>query len=843
MYKAIPTLILFTLFLTACNHPEEEQISGAFNAMQLFADSRAYPFDDIPSKGFFQAYEKALRDFPSDDGRADEPWKALGPMNIAGRALVVEINPQDNKTIYCGSASGGLWRSFNQGRGISWHKMPLGFPALGVSDISFAPNDSMTMFVSTGEVLNMNDAGNGAAYRPTRGTYGIGILKSTDGGETWTKSLDWAYEQKRGVWQVEVAPSNPNVVYAATTHGTYKSQDAGDTWSQVHDVPMGMDLVVHPTNEDIVFVGYGNLFSPSKGIYKTTDGGVSWEKAGSPIPTDFGGKIMLDIHEANPNLIYASIGNSTNSAEGYTWLCKSTDGGESWSVVNETDYSRFQGWFAHDVAIHPTNPNEIQCIGVEIWKSTNGGNTLTKKANGGVQMGQLPIGLPDGPSNYSHSDHHDVKYDITDPNIVYYANDGGIYVSEDGGETFESRNGGLNTTQFYNGLGVAQNYSGFCMGGLQDNSTVKYDNDPAWTRVIGGDGAWSAVNPFDHENNFGSWQRLNIMKHYGNNQYSNVGVPEIGNEITAFIAPFVISPSNPSIVYAGRSHLYKSADNGEFWEIMGGGNPINGDPIFAMEVSPTNENVLYFATAPLIQKPQVFVTTDGGITTKNITQNLPDRYINDITVNPEDPGHAFVTLGGFGSGHVYETTDYGDNWEDITYDLPDVPTSAVVVDPKFQTVYVGNDLGVYYKSLSGDLWNAYNEGIEDVTIVMDLKISDIDEKILVATHGAGVWENELIDVILDGTDDKKVNVQFASNVYPNPFSNSLTIELDESLQLQTVDVSIVDALGRSVYEEKNVNVIKDQLNIDNLGRLPVGSHTIRLETKEGIQARPIVKSQ
>jgi len=167
MNKLFPTFFLILFFLTACNDQKEEQISGAFDALQAFSASRAYPFQDVPNKGFFQAYEKAQRDFKTTDSRASEPWKALGPMNIAGRALCVEINPQNNQTIYSGSASGGLWRSFSQGRGVSWHKMPLGFPALGVSDVSFAPNDSMTMYVSTGEVLNMNDAGNGAAYRPT----------------------------------------------------------------------------------------------------------------------------------------------------------------------------------------------------------------------------------------------------------------------------------------------------------------------------------------------------------------------------------------------------------------------------------------------------------------------------------------------------------------------------------------------------------------------------------------------------------------------------------------------------------------------------------------------------
>jgi len=456
-------------------------------------------------------------------------------------------------------------------------------------------------------------------------------------------------------------------------------------------------------------------------------------------------------------------------------------------------------------------------------------------------MGQLPIGMPDGPDNYSHSDHHDVKYDLSNPNTVYYANDGGIYVSEDGGETFESRNGGLNTTQFYNGLGVAQSYSGFCMGGLQDNSTVKYDNDPAWTRVIGGDGAWSAVNPVDHELHFGSWQNLNIMKHSGNDNYYNVGVPNLNSDRTAFIAPFVIAPSVPSIMYAGRGHLYKSTDFGDFWEAMAGGGPINGDPIFAMEVSPTNANVLYFATAPFDERPEIFVTTNGGISVSNITQDLPDRFINDITVHPTNSARAYITLGGFGTSHVFETTNSGETWEDISFDLPDVPTSAVVVDDQFNMLYIGNDLGVYYKSLDDDIWFAYNEGIEDVTIVMDLKISKIDEKLLVATHGAGVWENELIQDILESTDNIKNSLEIITNIYPNPFTNSINMTLDNSSQIQQADVVIYDALGRVVWEEKTLQVTKNQILLNHLDQLTKGNYKIELNTKEGYQTKSIMK--
>ena len=833
--------LLLIFLITSCQPQNEEMVSGAYDALQLMAYSRAYPEKDISKDGYTKAYEKAQREIqPVSQSRDVDPWENIGPYNIGGRTLCVNINPQNPKTIYAGSASGGLWRSFNQGLGVSWHKIPIGFPVLGISSIEFAPNDSMTMYIGTGEVYNIEAAGTGAAYRPTRGTYGVGILKSTDGGVNWEKSLDWSYEQQRGVWQVKVAPTNPNIVYAGTTEGTYKSTDAGATWNQISSVPMVMDLKLHPTNPDIVFIGCGNLFSPGHGIYRTIDGGDNWTKAEAPIPANFGGKVMLDIYGQNPDIVYASIGNSTNSADGYTWLCKTTNGGDTWQVVNEFDYSRFQGWFAHDIAIHPNNPNELAIIGVELFKSTDGGVTIEKKANGGVQFGQLPIGEPDGPPDFSHSDHHDVIYDKDDPNTIYYANDGGIYISFDGGESFQSANGGLLTTQFYNGFSVAQEYSGYAMGGLQDNSTVRYDNDPAWTRVIGGDGSWSAMNALDRNNHFGSAQWLNVFKSVDGENYEGINIPNAGNDFTLFIAPFVLSPTDPNRMYAGRGRVYVSFDNGDSF-ISNSLTPLNGDGIFAMEVAPSNSDVLYVATAPFNLRPEVFVSTNASGTFDNRTNGLPDRFINDIGVDPNDPATAYVTMGGFGSGHLFKTTDYGENWEDISGDLPDVPTSAVVVDPlDGNYIYVGNDIGVYITTDGGVTWESFNDGFVDATLVMDLKIMEDDRKIYVATHGSACSLRDLVDIEVS-TKEPVANINAIENVYPNPFSNILYLELDMDKNEDVSQVELYNVNGQLVHSQNLSSNNNQKIILEGLDHLVSGNYWVRLKSKSGFQQKKVTK--
>ncbi|MFQ5584996.1 MAG: WD40/YVTN/BNR-like repeat-containing protein, partial [Calditrichia bacterium] len=259
----------------------QKHISGAYDALNFWSLQRAYPHSSIPDVANYAAFEYSRQNLRGDldNSLSVTPWQPIGPVNLGGRTLTIAFNPLNPNTIYAGSASGGLWRSYSGGRGTNaWENVPTGFPVLGVSSIAFAPGDSNTIYIGTGEVYNYQNVGHDPAFRSTRGSYGIGILKTTDGGLTWSKSLDWSYNQRNGVWAVRVNPLNPNTVWAATTEGTYKSTNAGASWSLVHNVIMGMDLVINPVDTNTVFVSCGNFQSSGYGIYRTTDGGVSWTK-------------------------------------------------------------------------------------------------------------------------------------------------------------------------------------------------------------------------------------------------------------------------------------------------------------------------------------------------------------------------------------------------------------------------------------------------------------------------------------------------------------------------------------------------------------------------------------
>jgi photosystem II stability/assembly factor-like uncharacterized protein len=823
-----------------------EKISGAYEALNLFGMSRTYPNAEIPAQAHFAAWESLKSEGATTREEETLPWETMGPKNHGGRTLEIAFNPQNLNTMYIGSASGGLWRSYTQGVGpAAWEYVSTGFPVLGVSSIAFAPQDSMVIYIGTGEVYNVAASGTGAAYRSTRGSYGMGILKTEDGGQSWEKSLDWSYNQNEGIWDIKVAAGNPNKVVAATTDGVYQSLDGGGSWTQIHDVVMANSILIHPDDDNTMVVGCGNQSSAGFGVYKTTDNGVSWTKIISQLPQNFNGKVQLELAPSDPDIIYASIGNGLSTSTGATWLCRSEDFGTTWTLQNTLDYSIFQGWFAHDVAVSPNDPDHIICVGIEVWRSIDGGLTLQDISSGGIGDDTPPLEGPDGSPNFVHSDCHDVIYHPFDPNKIWIASDGGLHHSDNDGDTYASRNGGYQSVQFYNGFSNSNQDSVFCIGGLQDNGTIHWEGGVIWTRVFGGDGSWAAINPADDNIVYVSWQNLNIQKSTNHAQNFFSVVPPSNNENTMFIAPYVIASDNPEILYSGRSRIYKSTDGANNWEATNNGNMLDGNPILSLAISPENSNVVYAATGPLTlfggDRGHVFVTLNGGNSWTDITQNIPDRFPMDMTVDPTNESIAYITMSGFGTGHVFKTEDYGGTWEDISLDLPDVPTNAVIVDPLFpDNIYVGNDLGVFASVDGGLNWETYHEGLFDAVMVFDLKISPTNRKLRAATHGNGVFQRDLLEDNVNVGTINPLAEDLKFKVFPNPVNTHATAQyhLKESGK---VIAQLVDHQGRVVQsllnEQQNYGVQEMYLNANNLSS---GNYYLQLITEQGRLTEKIV---
>ncbi|RKY87704.1 hypothetical protein DRQ09_04040, partial [candidate division KSB1 bacterium] len=759
--------------------------SDALNALRFLSAQRSYPANDIPNDGYYKAFEYSRKHLykKSIMNNNMDTWTSIGPINRGGRTIAIAVVPDNPDIIYAGAASGGLWRLTLKdeiGDYYKWEYIDTGFPVLGVNAIAINPTNSKIIYIGTGEVYGYDSSIGGLYIRTTRGSYGIGILKTTDGGNTWQKSLDWSYNQKRGVLVIKINPLNPDVIYAGTSDGTYKSIDAGKTWKKIHSSLMAVDIAINPVDTNIVYISCGNLGSPGSGIYRTTDSGKNWEKLSNGLPLSWTGKTLLSIYKKNPNIVYADVADRFKSIG----LYRSINNGLSWAKLSRIDYARYQGWFSHYVRVNPEDNNKIICAGVECYYSNNGGISL-----------KIVKGM--------HVDHHVYADHPTDPDVVYFGNDGGVYRTTDGGKTFKELNNEYITAQFYNGFASSTSNPELALGRMQDNRTAMFMGSPNWTtELIGGDGGYCAINTLDNKILYGSSQYLNIYRSTdGGLSWSKIS-GSFERKNVCFLAPYILSPSHPWIMYAGDNHIYKTEDMGSSWKVMNGGNPLNGNPVLSIGISSSNPDIVYATTVPdENRRAEVFKSTDGGIAWKNITGNLPDRYYVDIVVSPHNDRVVYLTLSGFGSSHLYRTEDGGKTWDDIDRgNLPDVPTSAVIVDPEnYNHIYAGNDIGVYVSTDYGETWQEFKEGMPTAALVMDLSISPANRKIRAVTHGNGIYERSLLKTT--SIENSKYGLGLKEyelfQNYPNPFNSNTKIDFIVAHHT-FVTIKIYNALGQEI---------------------------------------------
>jgi len=965
MKKNLPILVCLLLF--GCDYRKDLENSEilppeAFFAINNWSAQRAYPYGYVNDKKFLDEFIAVKNNMQY--ARLSSPintWETMGPHNRGGRTLCIMTNPQNPNTVYAGSASGGLWRSYDQGAPYSWERIVTGYPVLGVNSIAIPPTDSNTIIIGTGEVYSYQGSNIGISVRTNRGSFGVGILKSTDGGNTWNKTLNWQYSEQHGVQIIKFNPLNDNTVWAGTSVGTYKSTDGGNNWNIVDSTLMVTDIEINPLDTNQVLIACGNLNSPGNGVYKTNTGGNSWQQVNG-IPNPVVGKIHLCQAPSDPNIVYASVGDGygtgNQQSNNNTYLCKSLDGGDNWIVVNNNNYANYQGWFSHDVAVHPQNPDAIICAGVNIYQSDDGGQTLTaigqdhadhhyisynnndvnqlyngndggickysvtefsypgistswNAANGSrgimfdvlatnniditgfglnLNSGQKTIYIyykngthigfendslvwtfldsmsvtsqGSGVPTYinlssalsctqsqtysffiSNNDWPDFNYiagnatgslQASDPNISIYEGVGrrakyfnsqifqdrkfsGVIVYNVGGVTpysdttynytYYNMNSGYQTSQYYNGFANSRQDSNLAIGGRQDNGSAKYTGSLLWTKILGADGGWCAIDPNNDNIMYGSYQRARVHKSTnGGTNFSQifspgtVGIPASGIGVSQ-TSPFVLSEANPDVLYVGTSYLAKSTNAGISWSLMNGGFELNGNPMLSMASSYQNEDVLYVATSPIISQAAVLLTIDGGNSFTDITGNLPDRYPVDLAVDANNDSIIYVALSGFGTSHIYKSEDRGNNWIDIGNGLPDVPTSAVFVDPAFPSyIYVGNDIGVFVSTDGGGSWHDFRDGLPEVVSVLDLTISPSNRKLRAATHGNGLYQISLLEqpirVNLPEIDLFIDDVQ----IFPNPSKGVFNFKFN-SREKQNIRINILDALGKKIISD------------------------------------------
>ncbi len=798
-------LIMLALKFSESDHEEGEYeeegegIPGVMRAMDLWTEMRTYPFKTLPAQGYSRAFEfgktlgrNSIQVNGSGMNTTTAPWTALGPKNFSGRMLCLGFHPTNANIMWAGSAGGGLWKTTTGGTGapggINWTYVETGYPVLAVPAIAVHPTDGNTIYIGTGEVYNNSAAaagGTGAGHiRTFRGSYGIGILKTTDGGLNWNKVLDFSYSNLKGVADLVIDQLNPSIVYAATSDGIYRTINAGANWTLLPGLPvMAADLCYKPGSSTVLYATFGNLGTSGAGIYKSTNadntGLPTFTQLTNGLPSGIEGKIQLGVTAFDANEVYASIGNDPVTQDPPEGLYKSVDNGASWTAMRTGTNSIIsnQGWYSHDVAIDPTTDQRVYWGELNLSRSTNGGSTFSTVSNWSSWFTTaFAVGTTaEGSSNYVHADIHRIY--ATAANTVYMCTDGGIFRSTNMNlttPTFIGLNGGLMTTQIYANMGMSQQDEDFMVGGLQDNEGFVYQGLPNCKKIGNlGDGFHSSVDPTNDQNCFTESYYLNAKKSTDKgvnwSSMSASAAVTLGNppsETVCFNAPLVIAPSNSAIMYAGSCKFKKSTNYGSTWSNMNSNLVLSNAsaPIIYIAVAPSNPDYVYVSVAPGgTARSRLFKTTNGGTSFTEITGSLPDRYYSYIAVDPTNVNRLVVTLSGFTplptESNIYLSHDGGGSWSNLggtgTSALPEVPHNTVKFDPADRgAIYVGNDVGVFYvagiptsgtlASSTGAIWAAYNEGIEDAVMVSDILFTNTNpRKIRLATYGRGLWERAM----------------------------------------------------------------------------------------------------
>jgi len=704
----------------------------AFKRWEYFVGPRVYPSGDL---SVLAQLSKNYTDFLIENNintsdnfmQAAAPtsatWVPVGPMGAptglvggfarkAGRDNFLTFMPSNTLTIFAGAAGGGLWKSTNGG--TSWSTNTDNLPVTAVSDLAIDPTNTLVMYLATGGADDLNSG--------TPSPSG-GLLKTTDGGISWVAcGLTFSVSQNRVISKVLIDPSNSQVILVATSVGIYKSINGGLSFIAINS-SLTWDLKYHPTNPNIVYAS-GTVFS------RSTNGGSSFTTISSGIPISGSNRMQIAVTPINPNNIYVLASKSADSQ--FLGVYRSSDSGLNFTTASTSpniignscsgnSTGQGQGWYDLAIAASPTNSNEIVVGGVNVWRSTNDGTSWT---NIGCWIGSA--------STYVHADIHELEYA---PNgRLYSSNDGGIFYYS--GNSWIDITAQRNIAQIYK-IGLSALTPNLWITGHQDNgSNIK--NGANYIASLAGDGMDCFI---DRTNN-----SIMYAEQYNGsfNRSTNGGASWTGitSGITgtgAWVTPWKQDPV-ASIIYGGRQQMFKSTNNGTNWTQMGttGGT----GSIIEFAIAPSNNQVIYVLYSGSIRK-----TTDGGLTWANASGTFPGNP-TFITINPTDPNNAWVTKGDYSAGQkVYQTTNGGTSWSNVSSNLPNLPANCSVYEPGSNNrIYIGMDVGIYYKDNSSSSWTLYNAGLPN-TAVMDLEMSPASPgTIYAATFGRGVYSADVVPV-------------------------------------------------------------------------------------------------
>ncbi|MEO1042968.1 MAG: glycosyl hydrolase [Pseudomonadota bacterium] len=699
----------------------------------------------------------------ADNVYASLPMRMIGPAHSSGRIADFAFDPDRKSRFFVATASSGVWRTENAG--TTWTPIFDHEGSYATGDVEMSPSNSNEIWVGTGENNNQRSVG-----------AGDGVYKSVNGGESWTRV---GLENAGHIGQIRFHPTDPKTVFVAAIgplwseggdRGFYKTSDGGETWEKLLDVDPftgANEFVVHPQNPDLMIVSayerYRRTWSvinggPGSAVYRTTDGGVTWEEIGNGLPTDIDmGRIAFGWSTHHPDVVYASVVGQDDVGGIYY----SDDFGATWEKRSDrgTNDSAYYG----ELTVDPNDPDHAILIDTFSWETFDGGYSWE-------QMGY----------DNRHVDDHAIWFDPDDSLHMYIGSDGGIYETWDGGETFR-RMLNLPLTQFYRlEVDNAAPFYNVCAG-TQDNNTLCGPSrtnlihgivNADWEIVLGGDGFEPQIDPDDPNIIYAQYQYAGLVR-YDRRTTERVSItPQPQSGEMAFNwnwnSPLLISPHNSKRLYFGAEKIFRSDDRGDSWTAISGDlsrgvdrNLLDvGDRVWSVDAVRKNYwtsfygSTIAFDESPL-QADLLYVGTDDGMI--HVTENggeewrslsringVPEMtYVEKIIASVHDSDRAYAVFDNHKRGdftpYVMKTEDRGRTWSPIDGDLPGRGTVHTIaedhVDPDL--LFVGTEYGVFYTQDGGGHWHELTN-LPTIS-VRDIEIQRRESDLVIATFGRSIY--------------------------------------------------------------------------------------------------------
>ena len=822
---------------------KRDRLAEKYSPSDEFFLQRSFPDVAFDIKAYTKALETVKEKASSRDNgfeNFDKEWTVEGPGNLGARINTVAYHPEDTDIILAGFSSGGIFKTTNGGQ--SWTPVFDQQLFLAIGAITFDPLQPNVVYAGTGDP-NIS----GFPF------IGDGIYKSTDTGETWTYI---GLKETRIISRIIVHPTNSDILYVAamglpflpnTDKGLYKSIDGGQTWQQIlflGEETGVIDVVLDAQNPEFLYAaGWDRIrnskFSQTAGlgakIHRSTDGGQTWQTLSHILPQGKQSRIGLATSQDAVFTVYI------DSLHNFNGIYRSFDQGSTWEEV-PTDLSvanslRGFGWYFGQIRVNPMDKNDISILGVTTYRTKNGGfnwNVLSRNARIGV-----------------HVDHHDLVYHPSGKMLL--ATDGGLYESEDAGVDWTDIEN-IPANQTYR-VAFNPHLPEAYYGGFQDNGSAAGNATTinTWEKYRGSDGFQTVFHPTEPTIFYAESQRGNIQvtRDGGVSWRGATDGIEPGDR-RGWDMPYIMSPHNPSVLYTGTHRVYKSTagsipnwqtisedlTDGEIYE--------RPQSISTISLSPINSTLLYVGT----MDANVWRTSNNGDTWESIQGILPERAVTDIVSSPDIEEAVFVAYSGYkdndNTPRIYRSSNRGDSWQNIAGDLPQLAVNALVVPQGYndQVVFAATDGGVYGTLDGGTHWERLGTNMPIVAAY------DLVWNTGINTLSVGTFARSILSYSLDGIVEPPNNTLSSvsalpnSNqallLYPNPVKDVLNLSFYNSNANELLTIAIFDINGQEVLHFNSM-VNQDAFIQKQVGMLEAGVYILKIGGRYSTRSVQFVK--